>query len=254
MSWAARRRFFILLIIGGIIAAFLAVVAVAAFYKAPSCVDNVQNQDEGGIDCDGSCPYLCAARQQPPTVLFTKALMNSAGRIDIIASVENKNADVAAKDVPYRVALYGADRVLIQEVTGTVDLPPGASVPIFIPGIVSGKQTVTGVFLSIDASSPRWFRMASDPRIVPTVVTTKPGGTTTMPRFESILVNSSVVTLANVSAIILVRNDKGDVIAASSTVVPSIPAQGQATATFTWNSAFSSAPASIQVVPIIPLP
>lgn len=254
MSWAARRRFFILLSIGGIIAAFLAVVAVTVFYKAPSCIDTVQNQDEEGIDCDGSCPYLCAARQQPPTVLFTKALTNSAGRTDIIASVENKNAGVAAKDVPYRVALYGADQVLIQEVTGTLDLPPGASVPVFIPGIVSGKQTVAGAFLSIDASSPRWFRMASDPRIVPTVVTTKPSGTAIMPRFESILVNSSVVTLANVSAIILVRNDKGDVIAASSTVVPTIPAQGQATATFTWNAAFPSDPASIQVVPIIPLP
>ena len=254
MSWAARRRFFILLSIGGIIAVFLAVVAVATFYKAPSCIDTVQNQDEEGIDCDGSCPYLCAARQQPPTVLFTKALTNGAGRTDIIALIENKNAGAAAKDIPYRGALYGTDRLLIQEVTGTLDLPPGASVPVFIPGIVSGKQTIAGAFLSIDAFSPQWFRMASDPRIVPTVVTTKPGGTTAMPRFEAILTNSSAVTLTAVSAIILVRNDKGDVIAASSTVVPVIPAQGRATATFTWNAAFPSAPASIQVVPIIPLP
>ncbi len=254
MSWAARRRFIIALIIGGAGVAFLTAVSFATFYKSPSCIDNVQNQDEGGIDCDGPCPYLCAARLQPPTVLFTKALTNTAGRTDIIASVENKNAGVAAKNVPYRVALYGADRLLIQEVSGTLDLPPGASVPVFIPGIVSGKQTVAGAFLSIDDSSPRWFRMASDPRIVPTVVTTKPSGTTAMPRFEVTLLNSSVVTLTDVMAIILVRDDKGEVIAASSTVVPAIPAQGQATATFTWNSAFLSAPASIQVVPIIPLP
>ena len=254
MSWAARRRFIIALIIGGVGVAFLTAVSLATFYKAPSCIDNVQNQDEGGIDCDGSCPYLCAARLQPPTVLFTKALTNSAGRTDVIASVENKNAGVAAKGVPYRVALYGADRLLIQEVAGTLDLPPGATVPVFIPGVTSGKQIVASAFLSIEAASPQWFKMASDPRIVPTVVTTKPGGTTVLPRFETTLVNSSVVTLTNVTAIILVRNDRGDVIAASSTIVPTILGQGQATATFTWNSAFPSAPASILVVPIIPLP
>ncbi len=254
MSWAARRRFIIALIIGGIGVGLLAAVFLVTFYKAPSCIDNVQNQDEGGIDCGGSCPYLCAAGQQPPTVLFTKALTNSTGRTDVIALVENKNPGVAAKNVPYRIAIYGTDRLLIQEVTGTLDLPPGATVPVFVPGIVSGKQVTASAFLSIEASSPRWFMMVSDPRIIPTVLNTKLGGTPEMPRFESVLINTSVIALTNVSAIILVRNDKGDVIAASSTVVPTIPAQGQATATFTWNNAFSSAFASVQVVPIIPMP
>ena len=254
MSWAARRRFIITLIAGGVGVALLSVVFLAIFYKAPSCIDNIQNQDEGGIDCDGSCPYLCAAGQQPPTVLFTKALTNSAGRTDVIALVENKNPEVAAKNVPYRVTIYGVDRLLIQEVEGTLDLPPGATVPVFVPGIVSGKQVVASAFLSIEASSPQWFRMVSDPRIIPTVLNTKFSGTTEMPRFESVLVNASVSTLTNVSIIIFVRNEKGDVIAASSTVVPTIPAQGQAMATFTWNNAFSSAFASVQVVPIIPLP
>ena len=253
MSWAARRRFIIALIVGAVVVAFLATLSIATLYKAPSCTDGVQNQDETGVDCGGACSYLCIEQQHPPTVLFTKAIQNGTGRTDIIASVENKNVAVAAKNVPYSITLYGADQSLIQRVTGTLDLPPSVSVPIFVPDIPSGKQVVANAFLDIDASAPQWFSLPVDPRIMPTVSNTKHSGPSDAPRIEAVLSNPSITTLTNVKAIVLVRNDRGDVIAASSTIVPIIPAQGRATATFTWNGAFSSASASVEVVPIIPL-
>lgn len=254
MSWAARRRFIILLIIGAVVVALLAAVSIATFYKAPSCSDGVQNQDETGIDCGGSCAYLCRDQQQPPTVLFTKAIQNGERRVDVIAVIENKNGIAAAKSVPYRVTLYGADQSLIQEITGVFDLPPGRSVPVFIPGIASGKQTIVHAFLTIEASSLKWFPMETDSRIVPNVSGTRQTGTPSSPRIEAVLTNSSAGALTDVKVIVLVRNDTGDVIAASTTIVPYIPAQGQAAATFTWNQAFSDAPASIEIAPIIPLP
>ncbi len=254
MSWAARRRFIILCVVGAVAVAFLATAGIAIFYKAPTCADGAQNQDETGIDCGGSCAYLCREEQEPPTVLFTKAIQNGEGRVDIIAMVENKNSTAAAKNVPYRVTLYGSGQSLIQEITGTLDLPPGASVPVFVPGIVSGKQAVANAFLDIEPSSPAWFSLAADPRIIPNVSNTKQIGTASSPRIEVTLTNPSVTALANVKVIVLVHADTGDVIAASTTVVPSVPAQGRATATFTWNYAFSGVPASIEVVPIISLP
>lgn len=254
MSWAARRRFLILLIIGAVVVAFLATVGIATFYNAPSCTDGRQNQDEVGIDCGGACSYLCIEQQQSPTVLFTKVIQNGEGRTDVIALVENKNVNVAAKDVPYKVTLYGQDQSLIQEMSGTLDLPPNTSIPVFVPGIPSGKQSAVNAFLDIEPSSVRWFALSTDPRIVPVVSNTNQSGTTSAPRIESTLVNSSAIILTNVKVIVLVHNNKGDVIAASSTIVPAVPAQGLATATFTWNSAFSSVPASIEVIPIVPLP
>ena len=253
MSWAARRRFFILLIIGLSIVAFLAILSVATFYRTPSCTDNVQNQGETGVDCGGPCAYLCTEQEQPPTVLFTQVLPNGGGT-DIIASVENKNTSAAARNVPYRVSLYSADRVLVQEISGTLDLPPGATVPVFLPGITSGKQTVVTAFLTIEASSPKWFALAADPRVVPLVSNTNQVGTANNPRIEAMLSNPSVTALTNVQAIVLVRDEGGTVIAASRTVVPLIPAQGQSMATFTWNVPFPGTPATIEVIPIIPLP
>lgn len=254
MSWAARRRFIILLIIGVIIAAIVTVASFATFSKAPSCIDGIQNQNESGVDCGGPCPYLCTAQEQRPTVLFTKALSYTGGRTDVIASIENKNTTAAAKNVAYRITLYGRGQSLIQEVTGIVDLPPGASVPVYVPGIVSGKQTVTGTFLEVATSSLQWFSMTANQRSVPMVSNTTQSGTTEAPRIEAILTNPTVTPFSNVQTIVVVRSIKGEVIAASQTIVPNIPAQGQATATFTWNSPFTSIPAFIEIAPIIPLP
>jgi hypothetical protein len=53
--------------------------------------------------------------------------------------------------------------------------------------------------------------------------------------------------------IVFVHNAGGDIIAASATVVSTIPAQGSATALFTWNAPFSGVPALIEVIPVIPL-
>jgi hypothetical protein len=240
--------------VGTTIVAFLAILSFTVLYQAPSCSDSVQNQSEAGIDCGGPCAYLCTAQVRPPTVLFTKALSRGDGRTDVIASVENVNMTAAAKNVPYTIALYGADQVLVQEVKGTVDLPPASTVPIFVSGITSGSQNAIRAFLTIDSSAPKWFTLASDTRIVPVVVNAALSGSIALPRIDAVLMNSSVIPLSDVSVVILVHNDQGDVLAASRTVVPTIPAQGQATATFTWNSAFASLPARIEGIPIIPLP
>ena len=253
MSWAARRRVVILLIVGAFVIAFLATVSIAALYETPSCADGMQNQGEDGIDCGGACAYLCTAQVLPPAVLFTKALGAGGGRTDVIASVENKNVAAAAKDVPYRITLFGTGQSLIQEVTGTLDLPPGAVTPVYVPGIASGKQVVVRAFLSIAEGAPRWFALPSGVRAVPFVSNIRQSGALAAPRIDAALTNPTSVPFSNVRTIILVHDKDGDVMAASQTVILSIPAQGQATATFTWNRAFPDAPVAIEVVPIVPL-
>jgi len=252
MSWAARRRLLIIIVIFFVVVAVVAALSYATLSKTPSCVDGIQNHGESGIDCGGPCAYLCTDLEQPPTVLFTKTLSYN-GRTDVIASIENKNANAAAKNVPYRITLYGKGQALIQEVTGTIDLPPGASTPVYVSQIVSGKQAVIGAFLTIAPSDLQWYSMAAGERTIPLVSNTTQSGTGDAPRIDATLSNPTTEAFNNVRTIVIVHNKSGDVIAASQTVVPVILGQGQATAIFTWNKAFSDAPAAIEVVPIIPL-
>lgn len=253
MSWAARRRFIILLIIGAVVVAFMTVVLISTLTKAPSCSDNVQNQGEDGIDCGGPCAYLCTAQELPPTVLFTKTLQNASGRVDVVAEVENKNANAAAKSVPYKIALYDANQKLLKEISGALDLPPGTKAPVYVPGVASGKQMVTHAFLTLDTQSIKWFTMSPNMRSVPMVSTITQSGTTDAPRIDAVLENLGTAPFDTVGTIIFVHDAKGDVIAASETIVRTIPANGSATATFTWNAAFPSPPTSLEVLPIIPL-
>lgn len=253
MSWAARRRFLISLIIGAVVVAFLTIVLIATFHKAPSCNDGTQNQGETGIDCGGPCPYLCTAHEEPPTVLFTQVLPSSAGHSAIVASVENKNAQAAAKAVPYTITLYGADHSFIQSVRGAIDLPPSATVPIFVSNIATGNQVVASAFLVIDPDAPLWYRDTGS-LLVPTVTGTRLGGSAEAPRIESTLTNPGTAPLSDVSVVVIVHGEGGNIIAASATIVSVIPGGGQATATFTWNEAFSAVPLSIEVVPIMRLP
>src|SRR3989344_5012082 len=182
MHLAARRRFFIFSIFGPV----LAVALTATFYEAPSCRDNTQNQGEQGVDCGGPCALLCNALLEPPTVLYTHAL-ESAGRVDVIASVENKNREAAAKAVPYTLTLYGADLIVLKEVRGSLDLPPGATVPVYVPNAGVGGHTVASAFLTIDPDLVRWYRLAEDPRTLPKVTATVLGGASAAPRVTAIL-------------------------------------------------------------------
>jgi len=233
--------------------AFFVTVFITFFYKTPSCTDGIQNQGEGGIDCGGACAHICTAQAQSPVVLFTKIITNSEGRTDIVASVENKNTHAQAKNIPYRVTLYGIRQSLVQEITGTLDLPPGATTLIYLPGVMAGNQKVVQAFLSIESSSPYWLSVQSDSRLVPTVSNTTLVGTTSAPRIDAVLSNAHVTALYNTPVIVLVHGESGDIIAVSKTIVSTIPAQGSATAVFTWNNAFPNTPTSIEVVPMVPI-
>ena len=141
-------------IIGVIAVAFVAVLSISIFYKTPTCSDGVQNQGEASVDCGGPCPYLCTDQVRAPTVLFTQAIDNGNGRVDIVASIENRNATAAAKNVPYTATLYTAQGTIAREISGVLDLPPSATVPLYLPGVLSGVGTVTRAFLTIDPSAP----------------------------------------------------------------------------------------------------
>lgn len=254
MSWAARRRLFILLILGAFIAAILAVIGFATFYHVPSCADGIQNQGEAGIDCGGPCANLCTNLEQAPAVLYTKPISNGAGRTDVIAEVANKNPDAASKRVPFTISLFDGTHTLVQSVSGVLDLPPNATVPVFVPGVASGSRVVTEAFLSVASSSVSWYRMSADTRIVPVVSNITQGGTTNDPVIEATLTNPSATVLSQVPVVVIVHDASGNVIAASKTIVPRIAEQGTATATFTWNGPFSVPAASIEVLPVIALP
>ncbi|PIR83290.1 hypothetical protein COU19_01290 [Candidatus Kaiserbacteria bacterium CG10_big_fil_rev_8_21_14_0_10_56_12] len=255
MNWAAQRRFTIVAIIAIVVLVIVITSATALFYKAPSCTDHTQNQDEVGVDCGGSCPYLCTSQEQAPVTPTPRLLMNRAGRIDLVAFVQNRNADAAAKNVAYTIKIYSPTLTYITSVTGTLDLPPRTTVPLFIPGVVARGVPGMHATLDVEPAAIMWYRVMSDPRVVPKVDVLSSTDLETAPRVGAALTNSSLATFTNVRLIALVRDaTSGNVIAASATIVPQLLPQSRATAIFTWNEPFTSRSITIEVVPVIQLP
>src|SRR3989344_9012046 len=103
MNWAIIRQLFYAF---GMLAV-LGIVGVATyfsfFYAPPSCSDRIQNGDERGVDCDGSCALLCA--QPNISVVWARSVPVAPGVFHSVALVKNPNTE-AAGIIPYTVSLF----------------------------------------------------------------------------------------------------------------------------------------------------
>lgn len=246
-----RRR----LVIFAILAVFVGAIIAAAYfltaYKAPSCTDGKQDQNETGIDCGGSCSYLCTESEAAPSVRFARALSPTPGRTDVIAYVDNPNPGAAAHALHYTIQLYDSGNVVVAQKEGTVDLPPNSTVPIYVPYFFSGSQIVARTFLTFDTPAHLWFSYKDD-RVVPQAkdVVVTAGD---MPRITARAVNPSAVLLTDVPFVVTVFDANGNVIAASETLAPAIPPQGTVSLVFTWPTPFPGAVSKVEIEPVVPL-
>ncbi len=253
MDWASRRRFIIASVVVGTLLLLTSTLVFWKTYQPPSCSDGKQNQDETGIDCGGSCPYLCVQENIPPTVLYALPLTTADGRTDVIAMIENKNAQSAARGVSYTLSLYDAAGAVLKEIDGTVDLPPHGQVPVYLPKALT-QGTPARAFLQIENTKIAWYAMDSDPRIVPDLEPKPIVLPADKPRLDVSVTNSSLYPLSRVPLVAIIFDTaSGNVVTASATIVDVAP-QGRSTASFMWNAPFSSSSVRVEVYPVVPLP
>jgi hypothetical protein len=250
LTWSERRRTGI--IAGFAIVLLLAVagIAFAVMYEVPSCMDGKQNADESGVDCGGSCAYLCKADVEAPRVSFVRAVANG-GRTDVIAYVENRNRDAEAKSARYAVEVFDEAGSLLGKKEETIDLPPRAVVPIFVPGILPGIGAAPRAFVSFD-DAIRWRTPGEgEAAYAATEVSLILGE---QPRVTAKIGNASAAASYGRTAVATVFGADGQAIAASKTVVRQIPAFGTADAVFTWPEPFAGTPVRVEVivVPVLP--
>lgn len=254
LSWAGKRRAVIFSILIGIIIILVALTYRTTFYKAPSCIDSVQNQNEVGIDCGGVCPYLCTTQVQEPVVRFVRPLADGVNRTDIVAYVDNPNQSAAVVGAKYTVQLYGVDGTLLNQKSGRIDLSPHSTVPVFIPNFYSGTKKVANAFLTFDRTSLKWFTSTTAPAaLLPSDIQVTNNRT---PHITATIANSTTLPMYDIRVIIVVLGTAGssnNVIAASQTIIPSISAQGTVPVVFTWNVPFPEKPVREEIFPIVPI-
>ena len=153
-NWVLQRRlklFIFMLVLIGVFGFYLYKRHEANIVIAPSCKDNIRNQDEGGIDCEGVCKVICREHVAPIKVLYTRAIRTATSTYDLVALLENTNVGKSAGLTPYVIHVYSGVRANtnidksekiegngdygkeIYTYKGKIQIKDAAKVPIIIP-------------------------------------------------------------------------------------------------------------------------
>lgn len=237
-SWSFRRQlayFFGALFVLAVVSAY---PLYEFFYTAPTCSDGIQNQDEVGIDCGGSCPRLCATQVNDLAVLWARSFSLGEGQYDLAALIENQNTDAGIEELSYTITAYGAGGNVLAERSGTTYANPAQQFLIFEGGIRL-PEAPTRTEVTFD--DPFWVR--ADRSISPLTVKNKrltdPDGA---PRLVATVENTGVAPVRDVDASAVVYNSAGSVAAVSATYLNDISARNERKLYFTWPHPISTRP------------
>ena len=247
-AWARRRK---LVIIGGFLLLVLAGTVPLvrnALKREPTCFDGIQNGAEAGVDCGGPCQYLCTTQVAPLSVQWSRAFPVTRDSYHAVAYVENPNTGAAVREIGYIFRLYDKDNILITERAGRTFIAAGGITPIFEPRIFVGNRPPVRTLFEFTEEA-QWERPQEAPPLsVERQRLTRP----IPPRIDAVLRNGGFSSLKEVPVVAVVFNVAGNAIAASQTVVPSVPAQGTVPIFFTWLAPFGEEVGRIEIIPRIP--
>lgn len=251
-EWSARRKRIIFLLALFCLMILIGLPLFFFLHKTPNCSDNVQNGDETGIDCGGSCKLICKAESLPMlTKGDARVLSVATSTFEVVASVENPNVRASVLRAGYTFKLFTASSSIpIKTIEGETYIPQGSSFALFegpfnlvdyIPTratfewnpetLIWQKDTSRIPSLSIEGS------VLSNPLITP--------------RIDATLHNDSLGKVSNIELVALVSDENGNIVASSKTFVGALDAGGSAPLVFTWPAPFKTATTSIEILPRI---
>ena len=208
-------------IYGSLYLAILAVVAVGVYrftvYVAPTCFDNIQNQEETAVDCDGTC-ISCALKNAKLDTAEPVFLPAGENRLTVLAEVVNPGELGAIFE--YRIDILGSFGGILTSINGVSFIVPMGRRFVVIPGanINPGDAEVA----TIDIVEIRWD--SEDQVAVPAIETR--GVETQVTDGELIVagkfvnLSGEIIEAARVTALLL--DGDGDILSASATQIRDI--------------------------------
>lgn len=243
--WALWRRF----VYGSGFTSFCIVVGVviyfAGFYSPASCFDNLQNGQEGGVDCDGKCVRICSVSVIPPSVTWADSFRIVDGQYNAVAYVENKNSLAATPALKYTFKLLDKG-TLIAERSGVTILPPNSVYPIFEGRIITTDGRVpTETRIEIEPAD-MWLP-ATIGRDQFKVIDINLTGADSRPRLSTSIENTELTAANDVEVVATIFNAQGKAVTASQTFIDSFAPRSTKEVVFTWPNGIARTVKSCQI-------
>jgi len=248
-TWALRRQVLYVSVISICVIAAASIGGYELFHHVPNCFDGVQNGDETGVDCGGSCLKICPAQAVDPIVLWERIFPANTdqGFWAVVAEVENPNTAASVKNIGYTFKVYDDQGVPIGEKSGFASIPANSISPIYESYIPTGKHIPIRVTFQF-TGLPEWQKIGSRVRNL-SVSDQDIQNPTTTPRIVATLTNKGIQTEQDIEVVAIVYDAIGNAIASSRTVVDSLPKNASAPIAFTWRLPFVRPVSRVEIVP-----
>ncbi|MCA9352431.1 hypothetical protein KC866_03545 [Patescibacteria group bacterium] len=252
-KWSVRRKRRILIVIG----VLLVIVFVLLFVqvensKQPTCFDNVQNGQETGIDCGGTCSRVCQEEINNLVVWWERPFQVAPGVYNTVAYIENQNLSSGIQELFYEFRLYDRDNILVAEpVQGSTFIEPNKRSAVFASGINTGDNEAYTVFFHIN-DVQNWNRVSQDYSYnLFTIGEPTLTNQTVAPKLSALVRNESFINFENVPVVAILYNQKGNAIAASQTFIDILNQGTQEQVFYSWPEPFDDVVARIEIIPRI---
>jgi hypothetical protein len=251
MTWAIKRQLFYV----GVFVAFLLIfgflIISPHLNKLPTCLDNIQNGDETGVDCGGSCTKACTFEVDQISVLWSRTFEVIPGRYNAVAYFENHNKNTAINRIRYKFRFADKDNIYIGKRDGETFIPPSGKFAIFEAGIGVGNSIP--VFTTFEfTETPVWNTIPEDKinQLKVSVSDIKFENQNTSPRLSATIKNDSLFSIPEVSVVVLLYDEKGNAVSASRTYLDVLTGGESRSINFTWPEPI---PGNIIAKEIIPM-
>lgn len=207
----------------GYAALFLALVFVlfrGALIPTPTCTDGVQNQNEEGIDCGGSCT-ACAIVNLDPIRADAVKVFSAGGSSVLLGALVNPNDGYGSSAVRYEFVVLGWDGREMERISGSVYLGPGERRHVYAAGLRTASANIGSAVLEVN--QPNWEAM---PASAGSGVTLLPGSLTQITEasvsVEGSVRNQSPLSIARVEIIATLKDTLGRELFVSQTITENL--------------------------------
>lgn len=247
--WASRRKGIVFFIV--FVFALLVLILFGYIFtrSTPLCDNGLQDGDETGVDCGGSCKLICTP-ETLPLIARGEARVLKISDDTYVTSIliENPNTDGEVVRAPYTISIYTSGvREPVIVINRSTYIGRSSTFALFEgPFVLTENGPFRAVFEWGD--NLVWEKTTKDLPLI-AVDGINLLNASTSPRLEAKLTNRTTKLLNNIEVVALLSDENSNTIYAGKTFLDAIPPGEAVPVSFIWPEAFSSNPVTIRILP-----
>jgi hypothetical protein len=244
MLYRLRKQFSILFVVG----LFLALVMTGVYYAflkpAPTCFDNIKNQDEEEVDCGGANCIACEIKTlKQVEVTWAQLIPLGQNTYDLAAKIKNPNPNFGTTFVNYEFDLKDAAGQIVGKKTGTTFILPNSSKYIIENNFASPAAAVS-VDLAIDTGDKLTWEKLKDYQAPELYIKDKKfdvsGGADFYAEASGVVRNSTTFGFDRVDVNIILFDNNSKVVGAAKSEIRTLTASEERYFAVRWFSPINS--------------